>query len=140
MNYTQMRESATVKQKEALQSIEYRLSTKIKDLFEKEFGVEIDFRGAVGAAAYLLGYSNVDEKILTSDYVPKMSVSSDFIGEQIADARKAAGLTLKNVADKIGCTVNDMRLAEKGNFCAVSKEKMGQIFPELAEMIISGRC
>ncbi|GEM_PF-3188364 len=139
MNYNQMKENATKEQKEALQRVEYQLALKIQILFNKELESTIDFRGSILTAAYILSYSGIDEKILTSDYVPKLTVSDGFIGEKIQDARKAAGLTLKNVADKIGCTVGDIRQAEKGNLNIVSREKLGEVFPELAEIIISGR-
>jgi len=109
-------------------------------LFEEEFETKIEFKTSILVAVYIISAAGIDEKILTGNSVPKLTISPEFISERIADARKKAELTLKNVAYKIGCNVGDIRQVEKGNLDIISRERLGQVFPELEEMIRTGRC
>jgi len=72
MNIVQKIEAAPEERRGILKRTERCFAFKIQDLFEKEFGEKIDMKGAMGAVAYIISYSGIADKIIESDYMPKL--------------------------------------------------------------------
>lgn len=72
MNIIQKIEVAPEGRRDILKRTERCLAVKIQDLFKKELGEKIDMKGAIGAAVYIMSYSGITDKIVESDYIPKL--------------------------------------------------------------------